>query len=74
MGAMRTYIYVSLIVLVYLCKLFYTSYSVFIIIFTGACPSYYITICSRYICMYLFLKTNSHYLNQFIIVYLFIMF
>ena len=33
------YVYVSLIVLVYLCKLFYTSYSVFTIICTIACPT-----------------------------------
>ena len=33
------YVYVSLIVLVYLCKLFYTSYSVSTIIFTIACPT-----------------------------------
>ena len=33
------YVYVSLIVLVYLCKLFYTSYSVFTIVFTIACPT-----------------------------------
>ena len=39
MCAMRTY--VSLIVLVDLCKSFYTSYGVFTIIFTVACPSYY---------------------------------
>ena len=33
------YVYVSLIVLVYLCKLFYASFSVFTIIFTIACPT-----------------------------------
>ena len=33
------YVYVSHIVLVYLCKLFYTSYSVFTITCTIACPT-----------------------------------
>ena len=33
------YVYVSLILLVYLCKLFYTSFTVFTVIFTIACPT-----------------------------------